>query len=67
MDQRDSLDRSSSEAPAPLPASAAAPSGPGLNGASIPAGQMPNTEYETSPIVDSVLQSDVCYLRRHKP
>ena len=61
MDQRDSLDRSSSEAPAQPPVSAVAPNEPGFNGASVHAssGQLLNTEQETSPLVDSVLQSDV--------
>jgi len=64
MEQRDSLDRSSSETPAPA---AAILNGAPFNGGSIgPAsGQMPPSSYsltpanESSPVVDSVLQSDV--------
>lgn len=61
MEQRDSLDRSSSEAPAQPPVSAVAPNGPGFNGANVltSSGQLLNTEQETSPLADSVLQSDV--------
>lgn len=61
MEQRDSLDRSSSEAPA------VAPPGAQFNGDSIPqaSGQMPNPSdsatiaNDSSPVVDSVLRSDV--------
>ncbi|KAL2042916.1 hypothetical protein N7G274_003974 [Stereocaulon virgatum] len=61
MEQRDSLDRSSSEAPAHPPVSAFASNGPGFNGANIPtsSGQTLYTEQETTPVVDSVLQSDI--------
>ena len=62
MEQRDSLDRSSFEAPAQRPVSAVAPpNGPGFNGANVltSSGQLLNTEQETSPLADSVLQSDV--------
>ena len=61
MEQRESLDRSSSEAPAQPPVSAFAPDGPGFNGANIPtsSGKALHTEQETTPVVDSVLQSDV--------
>ena len=60
MEQRDSIDRASSEAPVSASASAAHPNGPGFNGAGVPAsGQGPDTGNDPTPVVESVLQSDV--------
>ena len=59
MEQRDSIDRVSSEAPVSATAPAH-PNGPGFNEAGIPAsGQGPDIGNDPTPIVESVLQSDV--------
>ena len=61
MEQRDSIDRVSSEAPVSASASAH-PNGPGFNGAGVPAsGQGPDIGNDPTPVVESVLQSDVSY------
>ena len=60
MEQRDSIDRVSSEAPVSASASAGHPNGPGFNGAGVPAsGQGLDTGTDPTPVVESVLQSDV--------
>lgn len=71
MEQRDSLDGSSFEDSA---VAAAAPNGPPVNGGSMPpaSGQMlPSSSIsnadESSPVVDSVLQSDVRHYNPHNP
>ena len=53
MEQRDSVDRVSSEAPVSASALTSYPNGSDLNGGG------PDPGNETSPVVDSVLQSDV--------
>ena len=68
MDHRDSLDRSSSEAPGLGLVPPTVPNGTPLNGSNVPpaSAQMPSSSYsmttvkENSPVVDNVLQSDVC-------
>lgn len=61
MEQRDSIDRVSSEAPVSASASAH-PNGPGFVGAGVPASvQGPDIGNDPTPIVESVLQSDVGY------
>lgn len=60
MEQRDSIDRASSEAPVSASASAAHPNGPGFNGAGVTAsGPGPDTGNDPTPVVESVLQSDI--------
>ena len=60
MEQRDSIERASSEAPVSASASAAHPNGPGFNGAGVTAsGPGPDTGNDPTPVVESVLQSDV--------
>lgn len=61
MEQRDSIDRVSSEAPVSA-SGPAHPSGPGFNGAGVLAsGQGPDIGNDPTPVVESVLQSDVRY------
>lgn len=61
MEQRDSIDRVSSEAPV-LASAPAHPNGPSFNGAGIPAvGQGQDIGNDPTPVVESVLQSDVRY------
>ena len=69
MDQRDSIDRSSSELPASAPSPARViPNGAYVDSSNVisASAQMPPSSHsvapanEISPIVDGVLQSDVC-------
>ena len=60
MEQRDSIDRASSEAPVSASASAAHHTGPGFNGTGVPAsGQGLDIGNDPTLVVESVLQSDV--------
>ncbi len=71
MENRDSLDRSSEEAPPNISTNPSASNGPPPVGLMAPLAvdppSVPNLTSEPSPQVESVMKSDVCTMKSKRP